>query len=166
MVVLEVSVGWHSRFSSPQQPAQRTNGTQAGLKMCSTSPGYSWTTSTSFSIVRQKLFPQTSWNSITATQQEKYKTLTFTIVHEYMNITEQTINWLVSVRSIKMLVNNLRWDYYIYLPHDPHSKIINKKSVMITLRVEYGNILGNVNVSGLGGIDLLGVPRLATANTS
>lgn len=65
MVVLEVSVGWHSRFSSPQQPAQRTNGRQAGLKMCSTSPGYSWTTSTSFSMVRQKLFPQTSWNSIT-----------------------------------------------------------------------------------------------------
>ncbi|TNN56886.1 hypothetical protein EYF80_032876 [Liparis tanakae] len=30
--------------------------------MCSTSDGYSCTTSTSFSMVRQKLRPQTSWN--------------------------------------------------------------------------------------------------------
>lgn len=31
MVTLDVCVGWHSRFSSPQQPAQRSSGTQEGL---------------------------------------------------------------------------------------------------------------------------------------
>lgn len=31
IVTLVVWVGWHSRFSSPQQPAHRTSGTQDGL---------------------------------------------------------------------------------------------------------------------------------------
>lgn len=72
MVTLRVRVGWHSRFSSPQQPAHRHRGTQAGLKIYSTPPGYSCSTSTNRSIERHKLRPKTSRNSITAKRVDQW----------------------------------------------------------------------------------------------
>lgn len=53
MVTLTVSTGTQCRFSSPQQPVQRSRETQDGLNMCSTSLGYSDTMSTSLSRARQ-----------------------------------------------------------------------------------------------------------------
>lgn len=41
MVTLAVSTGTQCRASSPQQPAQRSKGTQGGLNMYATSSGYS-----------------------------------------------------------------------------------------------------------------------------
>lgn len=53
MVMLNSSVGTHSRPSSLQQPPQRISGTQDGLKMYSISSGYSWKMSTRVSMGRQ-----------------------------------------------------------------------------------------------------------------
>lgn len=53
MVTLVISTGTQCRASSPQQPVQRSKGTQDGLNMYCVSWGYSDKTSTSFSIARQ-----------------------------------------------------------------------------------------------------------------
>lgn len=53
MVTLAVSTGTQCRFSSPQQPVQRSRETHDGLNMCCTSLGYSATMSTSLSRARQ-----------------------------------------------------------------------------------------------------------------
>lgn len=53
MVTLAISTGTQCRFSSPQQPVQRSRETQDGLNICSTSLGYSDMMSTSRSSVRQ-----------------------------------------------------------------------------------------------------------------
>lgn len=65
MVTLWVAVGVHCCISSPQQPAQRFNTTQDGIKMCSTSSGYSCRMSTSTSRGWHKLLLYTSIKGIT-----------------------------------------------------------------------------------------------------
>lgn len=93
MVMLVVLVGWHSIFSSPQQPAHLTRGTQEGLKMCSTSVGYSSTTSTNFSMVLQKLRLQTSWNINTVKDNRSGSWVNTRVLEFYTEVPGRLCTW-------------------------------------------------------------------------